>query len=100
MFSFLTDTEILLISNAVALAAGVVLSQKIKDLVKGVPSDVRSALSAAETNALAAAKQAQTEVLTKLLPAAAKPVVAPVTPAAPAAPAAPAVAEPTVPAVQ
>lgn len=88
--SFFTDTEILLISSAVAFVAGVVLSQRVKDAIKGVPSEVRSALSSAETNTLSAIKQAQTDALAKLLPSAAKPAaVAPLAPAPAAAPLAP-----------
>jgi hypothetical protein len=48
--SLLTDTELPLASAAVAFFAGVVLPQNVKDFASGVPSDVRSALSSAESS--------------------------------------------------
>lgn len=81
---FLTDTEALLATGGVAFVAGVVLSQRVKDAVKGVPGEARTALAAAESSVLAELKAGQTALIAKLLPAAAKaaPAPAPVAPAA------------------
>jgi hypothetical protein len=88
--TFLTDTQLILVTAAVAFVAGVVLSQRVKDSIKGVPAEARTALNGAEVNVLAAIKQAQADAVSKLLPAAAKVVPpaapAPVTPPAPPAP--------------
>ena len=74
--TFLTDTELMLVASGVAFAAGVMLSQRVKDALKGVPSEVRTALDSAEAHTLTAVKQAQSEVLAKILPVAAPAVVA------------------------
>lgn len=82
--SFLTDTQILLAATAVAFIAGVVLSQRVKDKLRGVPSELRSAIASTESQTLTAMKAAQADALSKLLPAAAavKPVAEPVKAAA------------------
>ena len=98
MFSFLTDLEINLIVGAVSLVVGVLFSTEITDTLKGVPSDLRTALSSVEADALAkvkAAKAATPAVVKKPSPAAAALVAASAsavaTAPAPAAPAAAAV---------
>lgn len=78
--TFLTDTQIVLATAGVAFTAGVVLSQRIKDLAKGVPSELRSALGDAETSALSDIKaeyaSLKAEAVAKFLPNKAKaPVV-------------------------
>lgn len=95
---------------ALAFVAGVFLSTTIKDKLKGVPSSLRSALSATESSAmaeLAKAKSAVVNDVTNLfhksavataataatasaVAAAPAPAPAPAAPVAPAAPAAPA----------
>jgi hypothetical protein len=90
MLSFLTDLQIDLVVAAVAFVAGVVFSTKIKDWVKGVPAELRTALSGAETASLSAIETAQHDVLAKLLPAPAVAKVAAAPVAKVAAPAAPA----------
>jgi outer membrane biosynthesis protein TonB len=96
---FLTDTTITVIVANVAFAAGVVLSQRIRDWVKGVPAQARLGLTAAEKAVVAAVKEAEAEVISKLLPAGLveklDPPAAPVAPVAPAAPVAPLAPAPT-----
>jgi hypothetical protein len=98
--SFLTDFNIVLIAIGASFVSGVVFSTKVKDFVKGVPSQVRSAINNVETDALGKLKVAQAQVLATLpgavtdkvavAPAPAPTPAAPVAKAAPAAPAAPA----------
>lgn len=85
------------LAGALVLAylVGAFTVRYVKDLLKGVPSSLRSALNATETNALAALKAAEQKAIsdvTGLLPAiktaapatpAAKPAAAAATPAAP-----------------
>jgi len=103
--SFFTDLQVPLIVAAVAFVAGVVLSTRVKDWFKGVPSELRTALNGAETSARAAIEQAQIDVLAKILPGAAQPKapapLAPtvtLTPLAPVAAAGPAPLLPPLPA--
>lgn len=51
-------TAISLIAPVVAFGAGVLLSQKVKDWVRGIPSDIRKQLNQVEQAALAKAQQA------------------------------------------
>lgn len=94
--SALSTLEIALIAAALAFTAGVVMSTKIMDLVKGVPADLRTALSDAEKATLAQVKTAKADVIAKVVPALPKlpvpipvgkvalaPVVAAAVPAAP-----------------
>ena len=60
-------------------------STKIKDFLQGIPSDLRSDLSAAETATLSKIKAAQKAVIAEVTPAPA-PVVKPAAPPVPAAP--------------
>jgi pyruvate dehydrogenase E2 component (dihydrolipoamide acetyltransferase) len=97
MLSFLTDIEIDLIIGVVSLVAGVLFSTKIKDTLKGVPSDLRTALNSVEADAVAkikAAKAATPVAVKKPSPAAAALVAASASAVATAAPAAPAPAAP------
>jgi hypothetical protein len=85
------------LAGALVLAylVGAFTVRYVKDLLKGVPSSLRSALNATETNALAALKAAEQKAIsdvTGLLPAiktaapatpAAKPAAAAAAPAAP-----------------
>jgi hypothetical protein len=93
MFNMFTAFQITLVASAICFVCGVVFSQKIKDWVRGVPSDLRTALGGVETNALGAVKAAQMKVLAEI--GAAVPAVKPpappvvVVPAAPAAPISP-----------
>src|SRR5271169_4192931 len=81
---------------ALAWLAGAFTARYIKDVFKGVPSSLRTALNATESNALSSLKAAEQKAIadvTGLLPAAkaapAAPAAAPAaTVAAPAAPAA------------
>jgi uncharacterized BrkB/YihY/UPF0761 family membrane protein len=81
----------------IAFVAGVVLSTKIKDVFKGIPSDLRTALDSVEADAANAVKSAKKTVvttavasaLTSVKVAAPAAAAAPVAAAAPAAPAAP-----------
>lgn len=72
--------------GAVSLVTGVVSSQKIKDWISGVPSELRVALSSLESQTKQQIASATSDVIAKVSPAM---PVAPVAPA-PAAPAAPA----------
>jgi hypothetical protein len=89
--SFLTDFNLVLAGLVVAFIAGVLLSTKVKDAIKGVPAAARVAINNVEADALAKLKNAQTNVLATLPGAAPAPKVAlaPVTTftAAPVAPA-------------
>lgn len=106
MLDFITNLEINIIVGAVALICGVAFSTKVKDWYKGIPSQLRAAISNVEGDALAKIKQAQADVLAKIAPAAPAPKVAlkpseqPIAPVAatpiPAAAAAP-VVEPAAP---
>ncbi len=49
MRTFLADFKWLLADGAVAFVLGVLLSTKIKDAFKGIPSDVRTMLTQVET---------------------------------------------------
>ncbi len=78
----------LLAGHALAFLVGIFTSQYIKDTLKGMPSQLRSALKAHEKTALSTLKDAETKVIsdtmTKLgiAPPAPKPVAAkPVAPA-------------------
>ncbi len=64
--SFLTDFNLVLVGLAASFVAGVLLSTKIKDYVKGVPAAARVALNNVQADALAKIKAAQADVLAKL----------------------------------
>ncbi len=74
----------LLGSLAFAFLAGVVMSQKVKDSLNGVPAATRNALKQVEVVALSSLHEAQAKVVTDITGA-----LAPKAPAAPVAPAAP-----------
>jgi hypothetical protein len=74
--SLLTDFNLVLLGLAAAFVAGVLLSQKVKDLVKGVPAQARVAINNVEADALAKLKVAQSNVLATLPGAAPAPKVA------------------------
>lgn len=61
--NFFTTVQIVIITGAAAFIAGVFLSQKVKDWLAGVPTDLRSALKAVEGDALGRVKAAQAAVL-------------------------------------
>lgn len=70
---------------ALTFLVGVFASRYIKDVLKGVPSSLRSALNATETNALAALKAAEQKAIadvTGLLPASKATAAAPAATAA------------------
>jgi hypothetical protein len=105
--AFLTDFNLVVAGLGASFVAGVVLSTKVKDYLKGVPAQARRALSNIEAKALADINRARDEVIARLpgaipapktpLPAAAPIAVAPVA-VAPAAPApAPAAPDPAAP---
>lgn len=96
MLSFLTDLQIDLAIGAVAYIAGVLTSTKVIDFFQGVPTELRSALTSAKTNALSALKTARADVVAKVIGTTATKTAAP-TPVAPVA-AAPAAAAPAAPA--
>jgi len=74
--SLLTDFNLVLIGLAAAFVAGVLLSTKVKDYVKGVPSQARVAINNVEADALVKLKAAQASVLATLPGAAPAPKVA------------------------
>src|ERR1017187_3601466 len=84
--TILTDFNLVVASVAVAFVLGVLFSTKIKDWVKGIPSDVRAGLTQVETAVQAKLKAAHAAAVAPAIAAVAVP------PAAPAA----AVAAPTV----
>lgn len=73
--SFMTDFNLVLAGLAVAFIAGVLLSTKVKDAIKGVPAAARTAINNVEADALAKLKNAQTNVLATLPGAAPAPKV-------------------------
>lgn len=89
MFSFLTELQINLSIGCAAFIAGVVLSTKVKDYIKGIPAQARVALNNVEAKALADVRQAQATALAQI--PGAVPVKTPLPPSAlPLAPVAPA----------
>ena len=74
--SFMTDFNLVLAGLVVAFIAGVLLSTKVKDTIKGIPSAARAAINNVEADALAKLKNAQTNVLATLPGAAPAPKVA------------------------
>ena len=74
--SLLTDFNLVLVALVVTFVADVLLSTKVKDLVKGVPAQARVAINNVEADALAKLKIAQADVLAKLPGAAPAPKVA------------------------
>lgn len=97
MFSFLSlDGPLMLAALAVAFVLGVLVSQKVKDFLSGVPSELRAVLKSTEAaalNAVAAAKAkavADVAKATSAMPAVVKPTAAPTAAPVAAAPADPA----------
>jgi hypothetical protein len=84
--SFMTDFNLVLAGLVAAFIAGVLLSTKVKDIIKGVPSAARVAINNVEADALAKLKNAQTNVLATLpgAPPAPKVALAPLPLPAPA----------------
>lgn len=76
MFSFLTVFEGDLAIGVAAFIAGVILSTKVTDWFKGIPSDLRSALNGVEKTVVSNVKVAQANVVASLPIAAAKPPAA------------------------
>ena len=68
-----------------AAVVGIFVAQYVKDTIKGVPSPLRAALSATETDALASLKVAEIKVVTDLAGLFAKATAKPVAPVAPVA---------------
>lgn len=66
MFSFLTELQINLCIGFAALTSGVIFSQQIKDKLKGIPGDVRTALKGVELDTVSKIKVAQATVLAQL----------------------------------
>jgi len=64
--SFFTEFQISLIACVVSFAAGVFLSTKILDFIKGVPADARAVLKSAEGDVVAKLATAKSAVLTDL----------------------------------
>ena len=103
---FALDGFWLLGAGALVYATGVFTAQFVKDKITGVPSELRAALKATESNALGELAKAKAAVLADIgnifkrsaaaVAPVAAPVAAPVTPAAPAAPAAPVAPTPAV----
>lgn len=67
--SAFTTAQIVVVACAVAYVAGVITSTKVLDLVKGVPSDVRSALTTAEADTLGKLQTATAAVKSDVLSA-------------------------------
>lgn len=66
MFDFLSYIPVDAVIGVVAFAAGVILSQKVKDKLAGVPSEVRAAVSSFEASAQAAVTNAKNDALAKI----------------------------------
>jgi hypothetical protein len=71
--SFFTTVQVVLISAGAAFVAGVVFSQRVKDWIKGVPTDLRKALKGVEGDVLDRVRAAQAEVVATLLQKTAQP---------------------------
>lgn len=65
--TFLSYLNVTVVVGAVSFFAGVILSQKVKDWIKGVPNEVRSKLSAAETAVLAHIKASNADMVNTAL---------------------------------
>ena len=96
MLSFLSlDGPLMLAALAVAFILGVLVSQKVKDFLKGVPSELRAVLKSTEAAALNAISSAKSKAVadvakaTSAMPAVAKPAAAPAAAPIAAAPADP-----------
>jgi len=61
--NFFTTVQLVVIVGAASFITGVFSSQKVKDWLAGVPSDLRSALKSVEGDALGRIKAAQVAVL-------------------------------------
>lgn len=64
---FFSTAQLVIICSAAAFGAGVFFSQKVKDWIGGVPSDLRSVLKGVEANVQAKVKAAQSEVVGKIV---------------------------------
>lgn len=65
MLHFALDGFWLAGALVLAVLIGIFVSQYVKDTIKGVPSALRTALSATESQALTALKDAETAVVTE-----------------------------------
>lgn len=75
--TFLSYLNVTVVSCAVTFVGTMVFSQKIKDWVRGVPSEVRAKLAAAETAVLAHVKASNAELVNKALVALGTPTAPP-----------------------
>jgi hypothetical protein len=66
MLSFLTELQINLAIGTSALVCGVIFSQSIKDKLRGIPGEVRTALKGVELDTVAKISAAQATVLATL----------------------------------
>jgi hypothetical protein len=66
---FFSTAQLVLISSAAAFGAGVYFSQRVKDWLAGVPSDLRAALKGVEADVQAKVKAAQADVVGKVIAA-------------------------------
>lgn len=64
---FFSTLQLVVLSSAAAFGAGVFFSQRVKDWIGGVPSDLRSVLKGVEANVQAKVKAAQSEVVGKIV---------------------------------
>lgn len=89
MSTILAYASNIFVACTIAFVAGVILSQKVKDWLAGVPTDLRTGLKGVEKRVIQEAQAARMRIIAELpLPVAAK--VAPVDPVLQPAPLAPA----------
>jgi hypothetical protein len=69
MSTFLEYFNIGIAVNVVVFVVTLVFSQKIKDWINGIPSDLRAGLSKIESATVSQVKAAQTSVVASLTPA-------------------------------
>lgn len=92
---FFSTLQLVILCSAATFIVGVIFSQKVKDWLAGVPSDLRSALKSVEADVLGKLKLAQADVVGKLIhassvdssPAVVQKPLAPTAPASAPAPA-------------
>lgn len=77
MLQFLTEIEVGLIAGVIAFVLGVVFSTKIIDTIKGVPTDLRTALKTVEVDAIAKIAAAKATTIATLPVVVAAKTVAP-----------------------
>lgn len=83
MGGILTHAELMFVYGVVVFFAGVFLSQRVKDWLKGVPSELRAGLKAAEKLAMDKMKEEAAKIVTAVHASISTPPAPPAPPAPP-----------------